>query len=161
MGQNLEAIQLAATVTSILIIALVPFFFYRGYAHPEKYEPLNFGGKVNVTDQDLYAVATGDEEYLAAHCTLSPILDDIEREKADIQRLRNKVARMKLERELEKLEGTRQEPAKVNPLIPECIEALVALGEKKSVARAKVNKFFVDNPNVKTVDQFIAGVFQR
>lgn len=161
MAQNLEAIQLASTVTAILIISLVPFFFYRGYAHPEKYEPLDFGGKPSVTDQDLYAVATGDEEYLAAHCTLSPILDDIEKEKADIQRLRNKVARMKLERELEKLQEVKAESGKTNPLIAECIEALIALGDKKSEARAKVNKYFVNNPNTKSVDQFITGVFQR
>tara|TARA_B100002019_G_scaffold57223_1_gene49129 strand:+ start:1705 stop:2127 length:423 start_codon:yes stop_codon:yes gene_type:complete len=140
-------------------MSIAPLLFYRGYAQPDKFEPLDLGFKEKVTDQDMYAIATGDEEYLAAHCTLSP-LDEIEQEKIDIQKLKNKVARMKLEQELAKLQATNEEPAKVNPLITECIDALVSLGEKKSVARAKVNKFFVDNPNVNTVDQFITGVFK-
>lgn len=46
-------------------------------------------------------------------------------------------------------------------LIQDCIDTLIGLGEKKSVARSTVNKYFVNNPNTKTVDEFIAGVFKR
>jgi len=159
MSESLSAIQLVSTCTAILIMSVAPLLFYRGYAMPDKFEPLDLGLSDKVTDQDMYAIATGDEEYLAAHCTLSP-LDEIEQEKIDIQRLKNKVERMKLEQQLAKLQGVKEEPAKANPLIAECIDALVALGEKKSVARAKVNKFFVDNPNTKSVDEFITGVFK-
>jgi hypothetical protein len=48
----------------------------------------------------------------------------------------------------------------VNPIIKDCIDALVSMGEKKSVARATVNKYFASNPNTKTVEEFITGVFK-
>ena len=164
MSEPLSAIQLISTCIAILLMGILPLFYYRGYAHPDKYEPLNFGGKVGgVDDQDMYAIATGNEDYLAAHCTVTPTpdeIDDIEEEKRNIQRLRNKVARLKLEKELSKLQEP-QEPTVSNHLISDCIDALVTLGEKKSQARAKVNKYFLNNPNTKTVDQFISGVFQK
>jgi hypothetical protein len=50
---------------------------------------------------------------------------------------------------------------KENTLIQDCISALEGLGEKKSVARATVNKYFTSNPDTKSVDEFIAGVFKR
>jgi len=37
---------------------------------------------------------------------------------------------------------------------------LVSLGEKRSAARSKTNKYFADNPETKTVDEFISGVFK-
>jgi len=123
-----------------------------------------------LSDQDLYAIATGDEEYLAAHCTLNQnIIDpkvEIQNEKLEIQRLRNKYARMKVEQQIADLQNkpTKKKgvsATQTNPLITECINALVGLGEKKSNARAKVHKYFTDNPNTKTVDQFIAGVFKK
>ena len=46
-------------------------------------------------------------------------------------------------------------------LIQECIAALVALGEKKSVARSTTNKYFINNPNTKTVEQFIGEVYLK
>lgn len=48
----------------------------------------------------------------------------------------------------------------VNPIVKDCIDALVSMGEKKSVARATVNKYFASNPNTKTVEEFITGVFK-
>ena len=46
-------------------------------------------------------------------------------------------------------------------LIQECIAALVALGEKKSTARSTTNKYFINNPNTKTVEQFIGEVYLK
>ena len=58
-----------------------------------------------------------------------------------------------------------KEEASINPqqtsLINDCVAALVGLGHKKSEARSKVNKYFVKNPDTKTVDEFITGVFQN
>ena len=48
----------------------------------------------------------------------------------------------------------------VNPIIKDCIDALVSMGEKKPVAKATVNKYFASNPNTKTVEEFITGVFK-
>jgi len=127
-------------------------------------EPLRFSDKASsVDDQDLFAIATGDEEYLAAHCTLDPKVE-IQNEKLEIQRLRNKYARMKVEQQIADLQNKPTKKKGVsgtqtNPLITECINALVGLGEKKSNARATVNKYFANNPKTKTVDEFISGVF--
>lgn len=46
-------------------------------------------------------------------------------------------------------------------LIKDCISALVNLGEKRSSARAAVNKHFINYPETQTVDEFIAGVFKK
>tara|TARA_Y100000004_G_scaffold90200_2_gene101160 strand:+ start:30 stop:464 length:435 start_codon:yes stop_codon:yes gene_type:complete len=113
--------------------------FAVGYLFADKVKPVSFKSNLNigeVDDQDLFAVATGNEEYLAAHCTLKPLPPLPKKKKS--------------------------KPPKIdNPLIKDCVETLVGLGEKKSIARATVNKYFVDNPNTKTVDQFIQGVFKR
>ena len=106
---------------------------------PSKVPPLRFN-EPDIDDSDLFAIATGNEEYLAAHCTLKPL--------PSLPKNKKKKKKSK--------------PPKIdNPLIKDCIETLVGLGEKKSIARATVNKYFLNNPKTKTVDEFIAGVFKR
>jgi hypothetical protein len=162
--ENAELMFGIANVLAFGVSCFAAVLFFIGfYFGPEHVEPLRFSDKPKIDDQDLYAIATGDEEYLAAHCTLDS-KEELRREREEIQRMKNHIAKLKLQRELEKLNNPAPQAKpkqEDDQLISDCIEALVALGEKKSVARAKVNKFFVDNPNVKTVDQFIAGVFQR
>lgn len=97
---------------------------------PSKVPPLNFN-EPEIDDDDMFAIATGNEEYLAAHCTLKPLPPLPNTKKAD------------------------------NPLIKDCVDTLVGLGEKRSVARATVNKYFTSNPNTESVEEFISGVFQK
>lgn len=58
--------------------------------------------------------------------------------------------------------------AKPKPELPvdkviyeECVACLVTLGEKKTVAKKAVHDFFTNNKDVKTVEEFIAKVFQK
>ena len=62
-----------------------------------------------------------------------------------------------------KAKAKKSKPKKVeaSDLIQECISALVGLGEKKSVARSMTNKYFLNNPNTKTVEQFIGEVYLK
>jgi len=145
-------------IATIMMIWLIGVFV-KGFTGMEEYEPISIDPD-KVDDQDVYAIATGNEEYLAAHCTLNTRAD-LEMEKENLQRLRNKIERMKLEKQMAELTAAPQPKEKQvdNGLIQECIEAMVALGEKKSQARATVNKYFASNPNTKTVDEFISGVF--
>ena len=77
------------------------------------------------------------------------------------QELKKEIELLKLKKQLREL----KEEESINPqqtsLINDCVAALVGLGHKKSEARSKANKYFVKNPNTKTVDEFISGVFQK
>lgn len=76
-------------------------------------------------------------------------------------KLKKEIELLKLRKQLNEL----KEEASINPqqtsLVNDCVAALVGLGHKKSEARSKANKYFVKNPDTKTVDEFITGVFQN
>ena len=177
---GVEFPEIMSFIAGVLGLAFGVFMvccFFIGYIlGPEKVPPLTLDLEKDVNDQDLFAVATGNEEYLAAHCTLPPTPDKvaIDQEKLRIQQLKNQIARMKLERELEQLKQYRQQPPEVpkskpitvenhecDKLFEECVSALVVLGYKNNEARKMAGSFFQANPDVKTVDQFISGVFKR
>ena len=56
---------------------------------------------------------------------------------------------------------TAEKSEKLENLLEECVGCLVSLGEKKTAARKIVKDFFIKNPNTKTVDEFINGVFKK
>lgn len=145
-----------------LLLLIICFLYGCVVGEEGGVEPVNFSNTVKslpIDDQDMYAIATGNEEYLAAHCTFDT-KEELSREKEELQRMRNKVARMKLKKQLDQLQQPSQAKPKVNPLVTDCIDAMVAMGEKKSVARATVNKYFANNPNTNSVEEFISGVFK-
>jgi hypothetical protein len=88
----------------------------------------------------------------------------------ELESLKKQIEIAKLRKELVKLKARQvhatnsknkpKDQVDVNPIIKDCIDALVSMGEKKSVARATVNKYFASNPNTKTVEEFITGVFK-
>lgn len=80
---------------------------------------------------------------------------------AELQALRLELENLKKQSKPPTPKPKPKPKATENPLIQECINALEGLGEKRSAARATVNKYFLNNPNTKTVEQFIAGVFKR
>lgn len=161
-----ETLMFTAKMLGTAIAVFMGICFFIGLIAGEEggVVPLRLLDKAgSVDDQDLFAIATGNEEYLAAHCTLDPKVQ-IQNEKLEIQRLRNKYARIKVEQQIADLENKKRNDTagtQTNPLIAECVNALMGLGENKSKARAEVNKYFANNPNTKTIDEFIAGVFQR
>jgi len=91
-------------------------------------------------------------------------------EEDELEALKREVEIAKLKKQLVELKARQvhvpnsknkpKDQSDVNPIIKDCIDALVSMGEKKSVARATVKKYFVNNPNTKTVEEFIAGVFK-
>jgi hypothetical protein len=161
-----ETLMFTAKMLGTAIAVFMGICFFIGLIAGEEggVVPLRLLDKAgSVDDQDLFAIATGNEEYLAAHCTLDPKVQ-IQNEKLEIQRLKNKYARIKVEQQIADLENKKRNDTagtQTNPLIAECVNALMGLGENESKARAKVNKYFANNPNTKTIDEFIAGVFQR
>ena len=78
----------------------------------------------------------------------------------EITALKREIEYLKLKKQLEELQSETVEPTANTKLIKECVDALVALGEKRSAARSKTNKYFANNPETKTVDEFISGVFR-
>lgn len=163
--ENPDSIMFTAKLLGVVIATLFGICFFIGLIYGEEggIKPLRLSGKVgDIDDQNLFAVATGNEEYLAAHCTLDPNME-IQNERLEIQRLKNKLARMKVEQQIADLKSklAKQYTKQNNPLIAECIDALVALGEKTSVARSLVNQYFINNPDTHSVEEFIQGVFKR
>ncbi len=151
--------------------------FLKGFLGLKDYEPISIKGMSSIDDQDMYAVASGDEDFLAAHCTLydtetfkqpETTKSEIEAEKLDIQKLKNSIAMMKLKRELEELKRTEQPTQagqthsnQLNELIGDCEAALVALGYKNTDAKKLTKNFFIQNPNTKSIDEFLDGVFSK
>lgn len=165
--ENAETIQIIANAIGVFIAVLAGLCFWVGIMNPDKIQPLTFKAP-EIDDEDLFAIATGDEDYLEAHCVLkkdSEVVASVSKteaqlEKEELQKMRNKVARMKLQKQLDELEKPQKEKTQTNPLIADCIDALVSMGEKKSVARATVNKYFATNPDTKSLEEFLSGVFK-
>lgn len=56
----------------------------------------------------------------------------------------------------------KKEEVKTNDKLAEdCVLALVGLGTKQSDARRAVNRFFLENPGTKTVEEFILEIFKK
>lgn len=82
---------------------------------------------------------------------------------AELQALRAEIQQLKQQKQQPRQRPQQQQkPKKVeNPIIQDCVNALEGLGEKRSVARATVSKYFVNNPNTNSVEDFLSGVFKR
>ena len=109
---------------------------------------------LQMSTEDMYAIATGDEEYLAAHCTLSAPPKPKKRRESAPKQQKPKQQKPKP-----------VEPAKpVGPsdeLLNDCVDALVSLGTKSAEARRVATKFLVANPHLKTVEAFIPEIFKK
>ncbi len=118
----------------------------------------------------------------AYHYTVYGDDNSLKSEQEEIKRLRNKVQKIKLERqlaqelEIERLVSECKKPEQKtqpqknpvsstqktkHPMLDECISALVSLGEKKQSAVKAATDFLNKNPNTKTVDEFIIGIYKK
>lgn len=81
----------------------------------------------------------------------------------EINILRNKVQKLKLKRQLaEELELKRSKKTRSkHALFDECVSTLISLGENKARATQITTEFLEKSPNVKTIDEFITGVFKK
>lgn len=172
--ENAETIQIIANSIGVFIAVLAGICFWVGVMNPDKVEPLTFKAP-RVDDQDLFAIATGDEDYLEAHCVLNSKTEAVsttrlQLEKDELKVLKREVEIAKLRKQLVELKARQvhapnsknkpKDQVDVNPIVKDCIDALVSLGEKKSVARATTNKYFASNPNTSSIEEFLSGVFK-
>ena len=148
---TVDFISIFAAIATGTFIAIC---FIWGYLNSDSVEPLKVPDKFElgyIEDRNPPTKVSAREEY-----------DELK----DLQR---QVKIKKLKQELKNLDKPKPqskpktiEPKKqANPIIVDCVEALTNMGEKKSVARATVNKYFVNNPNTNTVEDFLEGVFKK
>lgn len=77
----------------------------------------------------------------------------------EVQHLKQQVETLKLQRELNKLRAELNEDVQQDDkLFKDCVDSLVALGEKRSDARRMTAKIFKDNPEI-TIEEFIAKAY--
>lgn len=178
-----DSLMLTAKILGIALGVFMGLCFLIGVlSGSTEIKPLKIPDKIDIGyisgPSNAYQYTTyGDKESLRA-------------EQDEIKRLRNKVTKIKLERQLaQQLEIERlvtesnrqnqqfnnstprqavkqsplqQKPAdKKHPLFDDCVAALMSLGEKKTSAMQATAKFLKDNPKIKTIDEFIVGVYKR
>lgn len=146
-------------IAKMLGTAIAVFFgicFFIGLLAGDKLgiEPLKIPDKVDIG-------YINDYNYVTAK-TSRPI----DLEKLEIQQLRHKLDRMRIEKQIKDLQKKSSDDKKKkrceqNPLMKECVDVLVSMGEKKQIAIETVNKYFKNNPNTKTANEFILGVFKK
>ena len=143
------------TMFSAMVIALFLFFcFLYGYVNPDKVEPLKFS--------DKFELGYIEDKNPQTQTSLQEVeydeLEDLQRQ-VKIRKLKQQLKEM----DSPKPQRVRKKPEhkETNSIVIDCIDAMIAMGEKKSVARATVNKYFVNNPNTKSVEDFLAGVFKK
>ena len=104
-------------------------------------------------DEDIYAVLTGDEEYLAAHVTLKekPAYRPAPEPKPT-PKPTPKPAKAKVEKPVN--------PSKTE-FGSQCATALASLGCKKSEANRTVDDILSRNPDIKDVERFITEAFKK
>ena len=123
----------------VAITLFMVFCFLHGFYNPEKYSTIKIPEHI---DTGISFTGTDHSD--------------------ELQALRAEIAQLKQQRQRKQQTKPKPKPKEEdNSLINDCVATLVGLGEKKSAARATVNKYFVNNPETKTVDEFIAGVFKR
>lgn len=112
-------------------------------------------------DEDIYAILTGDQDYLAAHVTLKeePLPKPRPRQVVRTHTAKPKVVKPKVVK-----------PKVVKPKVvkpsgtqfgADCSIALTNLGYKKSDANRLVNEMLTNNPNIKDVQTFITEAFKK
>ena len=67
-------------------------------------------------------------------------------------KIKSKAKKKKKEKEISQHDET---------FVRECVSALVGLGIKSAAAKRNVNDFLDKNPEVKTVEEFIEGIFKK
>jgi hypothetical protein len=141
--------QMVQTIVSFIGAGLGAFFFLCFFAGlvDERVKPLSYKGEnLDVDDQDLFAIGTGNEEYLAAHVTLTP------RRKAQKKRQPKKVVSP---------QTTKKAPQMDSGLLTDCVGALVSLGTKSGEARKAATKCLRANPQIKTPESFLTEIFKH
>jgi len=112
----------------------------------------------HIDEEDIFAVLTGDEQYLAAHCTLKE--EPLPTPKTS--------TRTRVMRSSEQDSGSNSPRVKPKQQAKPCTTdvgreaamGLVSLGYKKSDANRLVNDMLTQNPNM-TSEEVVIEVFQK
>lgn len=133
--------QVVQTIVTLLGVGLGVFGFLCFFAGmvDKRIEPLGTSKDIGeIDDQDLFAIATGSEEYLAAHATLSSV-----------------------KRKKKRKTQPSQPESPNDKLLTDCVGALVGLGTGRGEARRVATKLLVSSPHITTIDSFVREVFKR
>lgn len=142
---------------SLFFVVLVSFIY--GFIS-DKVEPLKFN--------DHFDLGYITEEEAVVETQPKPV--DTTKEQLQQVKLQQEIIKLKkAQLELKQMQEkpVKNKPVKqkavkpANTLVQDCISALVNMGEHRSSARRIVNKFLAENPQTKTVEQFIVGVFKK
>jgi hypothetical protein len=145
--------QMVQTIVSFIGAGLGAFFFLCFFAGlvDERVKPLSYKGEnLDVDDQDLFAIATGDEEYLAAHVSLTPS-----------RKAPRKAQKKRQPKRAVSSQTTKKAPQMDSGLLTDCVGALVSLGTKSGEARKTATKCLKANPSIKTPESFLTEVFKN
>lgn len=145
--------QMVQTIVSFIGAGLGVFFFLCFFAGlvDERVKPLSYKGEnLDVDDQDLFAIGTGNEEYLAAHVSLTPS-----------RKAPRKAQKKRQPKKAVSPQTTKKAPQMDSGLLTDCVGALVSLGTKSGEARKIATKCLKENPNIKTPESFLTEIFKR
>ncbi len=151
---NAEATATIAQYVAAGCFAWVAYNLVYGMKNPEKCNPIGIPDKI--------PLGYIDDSYIPVTMSVQEDeLKSLERE-VKIAKLREQLVRLKANQvHAPNSKNKPKDQSDVNSIVKECVDALVSMGENKSVAISTVNKYFTSNPNTKTVEEFIAGVFKK
>ena len=146
-----ETIEILTNIVLLFIAVLFMFSVLVGYLEgPQQKTEVNSKSDLLEyfqDDEDIYAILTGDMDYLAAHCTLK------EEPLPSPKQTKPKQTKPK-----------QTKPKQTKPCATEvgmeAVSGLVSLGYKKSEANQLVNDILSNNPNM-TSDEVIMEVFNK
>ena len=121
-------------------------------------------------DEDMYAILTGDQEYLAAHVTLKekPLPKPKPKPKPKPRPENKPKKKMRISNRAKSSRIVLREEPKPKPVKPsktdfgsQCATALANLGCKKSEANRTVDDILSRNPDIKDIERFITEAFKK
>lgn len=142
-----ETIEILTNIVLLFIAVLFMFSVLVGYLEgPQQKTEVNSKSDLLEyfqDDEDIYAILTGDMDYLAAHCTLKE-------EPLPSPKQQTKPKQTK----------SKQTKPCTTDVGAEAVSGLVSLGYKKSEANQLVNDILSNNPNM-TSDEVVMEVFNK
>lgn len=88
-------------------------------------------------------------------------LNDLKKE-VQYLKLKKQLAELQRESQIDSLTKTNAETNSIDEkLFNDCVKALMALGENKKSAKKVTFDYFTKNPNIKTVEEFVLGVYKK
>ena len=81
----------------------------------------------------------------------------LSKDEDEIAAMKKQIELLKLKKQLKSLQ---EESSFDNAFFEECVDAMIALGEKKTEAKKKTKQILAKNPKINTVDSFIQQAYK-